>query len=156
MSPKRWKKNCWKRTRKNKISVAQKHRFKFDKLIRDNLPEILKTKDVFVSHTSLGHEDCVAELKKKLLEEGMEVGTATSSEEIREELGDVLEVVHALAEASGMSFKEIEEARLKKQQQRGSFQKGIYCYYVEMTPNDKNQAQYNYFLSNPSRYPQID
>ena len=39
------------------------------------------------------------------------------------ELSDVLEVIHAIVEARGMTFEELDEMRLKKREKRGGFTK---------------------------------
>jgi len=63
-------------------------------------------------------------LRAKLLEEAHEATTAPPSE-LLAELGDVLQVLYALAEAGGHSPAEVEHARARKTATRGGFARGV-------------------------------
>ena len=60
-------------------------------------------------------------LKLKLREEAAEFAAM----EKQEELADVLEVMHAIAEFKKISFEEIEKTRLEKKNEKGGFSKKI-------------------------------
>ena len=60
-------------------------------------------------------------LGKKLQEEVQEYLEAQNVEEI----ADVLEVLHGIAFCMGVSWDEIETARVHKREERGGFEKGI-------------------------------
>ncbi|MBI2583664.1 MAG: nucleoside triphosphate pyrophosphohydrolase [Candidatus Aenigmarchaeota archaeon] len=91
------------------------------KLVRDNVPDIMKEKGENAEFRQASEEEYKQLLKKKLVEEALEF----QAESKTEELADVLEVLHALAEASGTVISEIEEIRKAKREERGGFSKRI-------------------------------
>lgn len=132
--------------------MNQKYRFKVDKLIRDKTPTILGKIDISLFERVLEQDEYRARLKDKLLEEAKEVLEAKTIVEIQEELADVLEVIHALSLAHGLSYEQIEEARVQKKQERGGFADRIYSPFFEM---DTDNADVDYYLTQPDRYPEI-
>ena len=72
--------------------------------------------------------------------------------DIQEELADVLEVVHALSLAHGLSYEQIDKARVQKKQERGGFADRIYSPFFEM---DTDNADVNYYLAKPHKYPEL-
>lgn len=123
-------------------------------MIRDGLPKIWASKGIRASLKVLDVNAYRIALKKKLLEEGEEVCQTRTKEELAEELGDVLEVISALCETYDLSFECIEEARLKKKEQRGGFQDRVYCQTVEMEITEKTRPHYDYFRAHPDKYPE--
>lgn len=94
---------------------------KYDKLVRDKIPEIIKGKGKECTTRIAEHQEYVEKLKKKLLEEVMEY--LESGE--KEELADIKEVIIALCEVDGISQEELEEMRKNKFDERGGFSKKI-------------------------------
>lgn len=93
------------------------------KLVRDNIPEILQKKNLMKNyefHTATS-EEYLNELKKKLQEE---VEEFISSEDLLE-LADILEVIYALAHEFGLKKEKLEIMRKKKASISGSFKKRI-------------------------------
>ncbi len=90
------------------------------KLIRDKIPEIMKSKGETPKTHIAAEEEFKHLLVMKLIEESHEYKLKPSAEE----LGDVLEVVHALAEQYG-GFEKVDEVRRKKAAERGNFSKKI-------------------------------
>ena len=119
-----------------------KHRFKFDKLVRDKIPNIIRQKDISVFEYVMEQEEYIQELKQKLLEEAEEVISASSKTDITEELADVLEVIYALANAYDIIPDEIERARLKKKDTNGGFKDKIYMTSIEMNADNKDIEYY--------------
>lgn len=94
---------------------------KYNKLVRDKIPEILKSKNVvFSSHVA--NED---EYKEKLLQKLKEEVNEFLEEPSIEELADVEEVLLAIREGLNFSKEEIEKARIEKAQKRGEFKERI-------------------------------
>lgn len=94
---------------------------KYNKLIRDNIPEIIAAKGGHsVTHVATA-EEYVIKLKEKL---GEEVAEYLKDNEV-EELADILKVVQALAELEGMTAQQLEDVRQKKSDERGSFSKHL-------------------------------
>ena len=69
----------------------------YNKLVRDNIPNIIKEKGEEPITRILSDEEYKKELEKKLNEEYQEVLEASGSERV-EELADMLEVIKALGE----------------------------------------------------------
>ena len=96
-------------------------RKKYNKLIRDKIPEILEQKGVdFTVHTASD-----VEYKEKLKEKLREEVDEFLKENNVNELADVLEVVYALADDLGINREELETIRKKKAEKRGAFKKKI-------------------------------
>lgn len=94
----------------------------YNKLIRDNIPYIIEAQGKRSVTRVLSEQDFVGELRSKLLEE---VNEYLSSGET-EELADILEVVYALSDISGLSKDGLEELRLEKHAKNGGFEGRIY------------------------------
>jgi predicted house-cleaning noncanonical NTP pyrophosphatase (MazG superfamily) len=90
------------------------------KLVRDNIPELATAN----GHPGTFHQATEAEyalcLRAKLLEEAQEAATAAPAGLV-EELGDVLQVLYALAEQVGAAAAEIECARVRKARTHGAY-----------------------------------
>ena len=99
----------------------------YNKLVRDNIPEIIRNSGETAHILFLDDVSYLKELRKKLLEETNEF---LESEEIVE-LADILEVIEALAKAKGSSLDEIMNLKIKKSIKNGSFDKKLFLEYVE-------------------------
>jgi len=94
---------------------------KYNKLIRDHIPAIIIAKGGQPKTHVASQEEYAIKLKEKLSEEVREY----LQEGNIEELADVMEVVHALAELGGVDAKRIEEIRQAKAGERGGFTKHL-------------------------------
>lgn len=99
----------------------------YNKLVRDNIPEIIRATGKTPVTRMLSNAEFPAELNKKLQEE---VGEYLEDESL-EELADILEVIHGMLKAKGKTFAELEELRMEKEMRRGSFEKQIFLESVE-------------------------
>ena len=72
----------------------------YNKLVRDNIPQIIRSKGEEPIVRELNDKDYLRELKKKLLEESGEVVEAEGGDML-EELADLMEVAKALAGTMG-------------------------------------------------------
>lgn len=86
----------------------------------------------------------VETLKDNLLEKSEKVRQIESSEELVEELADILEVIQTLSSTAGITMEEIEKKRVEKRQLQGRFEEKI----VSSQSNAKE--------TNPTQYPQIN
>ncbi|MDR7236520.1 nucleoside triphosphate pyrophosphohydrolase [Neobacillus drentensis] len=102
-----------------------------NKLVRDRIPEIIENTGKRFSTRTLTNEEYIQELKNKSREELEEYLNAGNDKDAIEELADLLEIIHALAECHGASFKEVEEVRQKKAEKRGGFKEKIFLVEVE-------------------------
>lgn len=101
---------------------------KYNKLVRDRMPEIIAEKGKNVTFRILDDDDeYKRELERKLDEEVAEYHESKSIEE----LVDILEVITALISAHGFSQREVMEKKNEKGAERGGFFKGMYLVEVE-------------------------
>lgn len=92
---------------------------KYNKLVRDKIPEILDKKGISYEKRIASDEDYKAELIKKLneeVEEFLEEGDV-------EELGDVIEAIKALKKLP--EYKDVDRIRKAKLVAKGGFEKRI-------------------------------
>ncbi len=99
----------------------------YNKLIRDKIPEIIEgSGKSFTSHVA-GDREYLKALKDKIFEEVEEF----YENPCNEEMGDILEVLHAIMDHHKLDKSEVEEVRRRKKEQRGGFQKRIILGSVE-------------------------
>jgi len=97
----------------------------YDKLVRDNIPDIILRNGEKPFTRVLDDEDYWQYLLKKDKEELDEVKLAESLEERKKELADKLELIRAMAEFSGFSLDDIIEEASVKRQKNGGFEKRL-------------------------------
>ena len=133
--------------------MTPKISFKVEKLVRDKMPEILMGKGITVFAHKIDKEQYVSLLKDKLLEEAAELFESTTIEEIKEEIADLLEVIHAFSKLHDISLEEIEQMRVLRKEEKGGFEEGTYNEVVEM-PLDHESV--TYYKARPHKYPEIN
>ncbi len=95
----------------------------FNKLVRDRIPEIIRADGKNpVTHIITEDQEYLEKLYEKDIEESEELRQNPSLEE----LVDKLEVLLAIGKVLGFSPEDIEQARLKKADERGAFNKRIF------------------------------
>lgn len=125
--------------------------FRMNKLIRDQIPNLMLAKGIVMHNKVMDKEEFLQKLKGKLQEECQEVSQSHTSEELLEELADVLEVIHALSGVLDLSIEQVEEKRIEKRKQKGGFEGRIFNHHVDI--DEKNP--FITYLSQTKRYPQI-
>jgi predicted house-cleaning noncanonical NTP pyrophosphatase (MazG superfamily) len=103
----------------------------YNKLVRDRIPEIIESTGKKFSTRILNNEEYITELKNKSFEELQEYVQTTNNNDAIEELADLLEIIHALAEYHGSSIEMVEEVRKVKAEKRGGFKEKIFLLEVE-------------------------
>lgn len=103
----------------------------YNKLVRDNILEIIKAEGLNYNARILTPNELLVEIKEKMIEEAHEFKEAVEKKEAVEELADILELIHASLGAYGVDFEELEGIRQKKKEKRGGFEKAIYLIDVE-------------------------
>ncbi len=88
------------------------------KLIRDKIPQIIRSKGLEPVIYTAGAEEYSARLRDKLREE---VEEFLASDDDPEELADILEVLYALADQAGTGRQQVEKLRAAKAEERGGF-----------------------------------
>ena len=97
----------------------------YNKLVRDNIPDIIRSNGEEPIVHVLDDEAYKSELERKLLEEANEVVESGGVDRIYE-LADLMEVVHALLELEKKTMEDVENARVEKHNKRGGFTKRLY------------------------------
>ena len=97
----------------------------YNKLVRDNIPNIIEAKGETSVTKVLDDDTYKAELEKKLNEEYLEVLAASGDERV-EELADVLEIIRALAKLEGKTLEDVVQIADAKSEKRGAFSKKIF------------------------------
>ena len=94
---------------------------KYNKLVRDRIPEIIESSGRTCVTEILSDEDYLKMLDAKLDEELAEY----HADQNIEELADLLEVIRACAVARGYTVEELEQVRVEKVTKRGAFTRKI-------------------------------
>lgn len=98
-------------------------RYIYNKLVRDKIPEIITSiEGRKCKYKILDDKEYLQELDKKLFEEAHEF----VEEHSIEELADLMEVIFAIMKERNISIKDVENARLIKNNEKGSFNDKIY------------------------------
>lgn len=128
-------------------------KFKFSKLVRDNIPELIEKQGGSVSFIPCeSKEKKISYYKKKLLEESLEVSEASTREELLEEIADCLDVVDGFKELLKIDEKEFNQKRGQKNLKKGAFKNATLVESVEL-PLQAPTTQY--CLKDPKKYPEI-
>lgn len=96
----------------------------FNKLVRDKIPEKIQAGGEAVKKVQLSGEVLLQALRKKLLEEAIEVLDATDHDSILDEIADVTEVINAILSILGAPSEEVLERQQRKREKAGGFEKG--------------------------------
>jgi predicted house-cleaning noncanonical NTP pyrophosphatase (MazG superfamily) len=94
------------------------------KLVRDRIPELAAANGQPAGWHQADPEEFGRRLRAKLLEEAQEAATASPAG-LLEELGDVLQVLYALATEAGYAAAEVECARARKARTHGTYTRRI-------------------------------
>ena len=104
---------------------------KFNKLVRDKIPEIIKAQGQHPNFQILSEEKYLFELDRKLCEEMQEYQESKDLEE----LADMLDVIYAICQARGHSIDELSELQKRKCENKGAFSKKYFLISKESLNN---------------------
>jgi predicted house-cleaning noncanonical NTP pyrophosphatase (MazG superfamily) len=97
----------------------------YNKLVRDNIPNIIKNNNETPITRILSSDEYKVELEKKLYEEYQEVISSSNKDRL-EELADMVEVIKSLAELEKSTLEEVILIAKDKSNKRGSFKDKIF------------------------------
>lgn len=100
---------------------------KYNKLVRDRIPEIIEASGKICVTEILSDEKYLKMIDAKLDEELAEY----HKDQNIEELADLLEVIRAAAIARGYSIEELEKVRAEKAEKRGGFKNKLLLLEVQ-------------------------
>lgn len=98
----------------------------YHKLVRDNIPEIMKAQGSNPEVRVLDDAEYKKFLRLKIVEEAGETNAAKTREDMVKELGDVWEVAEAIMQNEGISLEEVQSLKQKRREERGGFLKRIF------------------------------
>ena len=134
--------------------MTQTHTFKVDKLIRDKVSEIFNIEQgSSLICRILNDNEYQAALKKKLIEEAIEVENTVTREELIEELADVMEVLDTIFDVYELSLDDVRIKQKQKKQQRGGFKEKLYCHTASVS--EDNTKRLEYYRARPDQYPEV-
>lgn len=99
----------------------------YNKLVRDNIPNIISENGEKPITRVLTDEEYIRELNLKIEEEVKEYLLDFSVEE----LADIEEVIRAILDYKNVSYEEFENVRINKVNKRGAFKERIFLERVE-------------------------
>lgn len=126
-------------------------KFKFGKLVRDDIATSIETNGGRVVKRTLSDDEFIEQLHAKLLEEFTEY-TKADPEDRTSELSDVYEVLDALREVLKISESQLQEARENKTQKHGALKNRVFIDNVEVK---EDYPWIKYYEKNPDRYPEL-
>jgi predicted house-cleaning noncanonical NTP pyrophosphatase (MazG superfamily) len=107
-------------------AVAAMAEMNYGKLVRDKIPQIIRAKGQEPVVYTADTDEYNSRLRDKLREE---VEEYLASDNDREELADILEVLYALAVQAGTDQEQLEKLRAAKAEKRGGFADRIIWFY---------------------------
>jgi predicted house-cleaning noncanonical NTP pyrophosphatase (MazG superfamily) len=99
-------------------------RKKYNKLVRDFIPEIIRQSGNQCEVAIMSEAEFSQALREKLLEEAQEV-TGASPQDLVSELADLQEVIDALLAVYGISREEVLTEQRRKRTERGGFKQRL-------------------------------
>ena len=108
-------------------------RQEYNKLIRDNIPDIIRQHQVNFETKILSEEQYRQALRQKLLEEAAEAATA-NDENLVMELADLYEVIDALMAVYGISLETVQETQNQRRRERGGFTQRLMLLWTDDSP----------------------
>ena len=103
----------------------------YNKLVRDKVPQIIKNEGKVVYYFMLNDENLRIMLKVKLIEESRELSKTMTKEEMINELADISEVIEAIYEVFDIAEIDVDLAKHKKIEEKGTYKSGAYLMCVE-------------------------
>ena len=100
---------------------------KYNKLVRDKIPDILRSEGEKCTTKIIGEEEFIKRLDGKLYEEITEY---FDSKDV-EELVDIMEVIYAIAKAKGYSATALDKLRKEKCNNKGGFNRRVVLLEVD-------------------------
>lgn len=107
-------------------AFEKKQSLEFNKLVRDKIPEKIQRNGEEAITAQLDKNILIQLLKRKLVEESLEVLDAEETEDIIVELADILEVFDGILSQHQIDLQTVLNQKEKKRQKTGGFEKGIF------------------------------
>ena len=105
-------------------------RQKYNKLVRDRIPEIIRKSGLECQTVTLSEIEYRQALRQKLIEKVQEAATANNADLVIE-IADLLEVVDALLKSYGISHHQVGLEQDKKRANKGDFENQTMLLWIE-------------------------
>lgn len=115
--------------------ATDEYKLEFNKLVRDKIPDVIVQRGESVTLFRLRGEALIEALRRKIVEEALEVLDARTNDEIAEELADLREVELALMARLDILEADVEAKRRKKQRLRGGFDAALMLSKTAIAPS---------------------
>lgn len=127
--------------------------YALNKLVRDLAPATMEADGATVTQHMLDAAAFMAALHDKLHEEIAELTAAQGTPAYADELADVLEIIHTLAETQAIPLPQLEARRAAKAAKRGSFSQRT---FITTVACPKGSPWDTYFAATPDKTPLVD
>ncbi|MEP0905231.1 nucleoside triphosphate pyrophosphohydrolase [Leptolyngbya subtilissima ST-M1] len=105
-------------------------RKEYNKLVRDRIPEILKSQQVKFGVEEMTQSDYCQALRQKLIEEAQEAAEAVETNLVTE-LADLCEVIDATMDAYGVQRNQVLACQMQRRIDRGAFSQKLRLLWTE-------------------------
>lgn len=124
--------------------------FRFNKLVRDKMPELYAAMNERIVSKKLTGKELLAALKDKMVEEAGEMPVESDERQaLINELADVEQVMDDFKQVLGITDDEIGQAKQVKLQKKGGFSEGIFVETITLENEDEWVA---YYRGEPEKY----
>ena len=106
-------------------------RKEYHKLVRDAIPDIIRSRGQICEVTVLTEEEYRLALREKLVEEAREVVAASTFDDLLTELADLQEVFDTLMRAYAISPEAIRIEQERRRAERGGFERHLRLLWTE-------------------------
>ncbi len=111
----------------------------YNKLVRDNIPEVIKKNGGDFKIKKLSKEHFEKELIRKVGEEASGLMGAKNRQELISELADVLDVIEEIKTFKGITGQEIKKSQKAAYERKGGFRKKLYLFWSSDTGYKTNE-----------------
>lgn len=111
----------------------------YHKLIRDNIPNVIKSRGGNFEVKKLNKKEFEQELIKKVGEEASGLIGTKDKQELTSELADVLDVIEELKRLKNITSQDIKKSQKIAYQKKGGFRKRLYLYWSSDTGYKTNE-----------------
>lgn len=102
-----------------------------NKLIRNNVPDIIRKDGAKVVYRTLKRKEFIKELKKKIVEKAQELVEAKKKKEIIDKLIEIYELVSVLRREMDVREQQFKLLQIQKKKLRGGFDKRLFLIETE-------------------------
>jgi|SRR3989344_419239 len=111
----------------------------YNKLIRDNIPQVIKKNGGDFKIKKLSSKEFEKELIRKVGEEASGLLGAKDKQGLTSELADVLDVIEEIKRIKGITNQEIKKSQKVAYEKKGGFKKKLYLFWSSDTGYKTNE-----------------